>query len=157
VDLAPSTGSPTARLLVWRHLLISLGVSIFAIGTTWDTLLEVALIRTGIYPYPQVVPFGSIFVDSAYQFPMLWECTLITLVIPGGVLVYRYDTGRSVAENLAQSASSFPSRPVLGTFVVMFVIVNVGYFAYTARWLAIKATKTATAVACGGRCDSDFR
>jgi len=134
---------------VWRHPLISLGALIFAVGAIWDTLLEVALIRTGIYFYSQVVPFGSIFVDSAYQFPMLWECTLITLVmIPGGVLAYRDDTGRSVAEKLAQRARILPSRPVLGTFVAMFVIVNVGYFAYTAGWLAIKATKTATAVAC---------
>ena len=30
----------------------------------------------------------------------------------------------------------FPSRPVLGTFLVMFAIINVAYFAYGA-WFAV--------------------
>jgi hypothetical protein len=41
----------------------------------------------------------------------------------------------------------FRKRPTLGTFVVMFV-VNVAYFGYGAGFALIRATKSATSVAC---------
>ena len=62
--------------------------------------------------------------------------------------MYRDDTGRTVAEKLAQRAKIFPKRPALGTFVVMLVIVNCAYFLYGAAFMTIKATKIATSVAC---------
>ncbi len=94
-------------------------------------MLEVTLVRTGFYIYSQVIPFGSIFVGETYQFPLIWESVMVTFVmIPAGVLLYRDDTGRTVAEKLAQRARIFASRPALGMFVVMFVIINLAYFAY---------------------------
>ena len=53
-----------------------------------------------------------------------------------------------MAEKLAQRARVFASRPALGTFVVMFVIINVAYFAYGVGFAIIKWTRTATSVAC---------
>jgi hypothetical protein len=74
---------------------------------------------------------------------------MVTFVmIPAGVLLYRDDTGRTVAEKLAQRARIFPTRPTLGMFVVMFAIVNVAYFAYGTGFAIIKWTRTATSVAC---------
>ena len=74
---------------------------------------------------------------------------MVTFVmIPAGVLLYRDDTGRTVAEKLAQRARIFPSRPALGMFVVMFVIINIAYFAYGTGFAIIKWTRTATSVAC---------
>ena len=111
---------------MWRHPLISLGVLIFIAGFIIDMILEVTMIQTGLYMYSQVIPFGSIFVGTPHQFPLLWESSLVTLVmIPAGVLVYRDDTGRAVSEKLANRARIFPTRPALGSFVMMLIIVNI--------------------------------
>ena len=53
-----------------------------------------------------------------------------------------------MAEKLAAKARIFPSRPVLGTFLVMFAIINVSYFAYGSWFAVIKASGAATSVAC---------
>ena len=107
------------------------------------------MIRTGLYIYSQVIPFGSIFAGTPHQFPLLWESSLVTLVmIPAGILVYRDDTGRTVSEKLAQRARIFPSRPVLGSFLVMLVIVNVAYLVYGAAFAAMKWSRATTSVAC---------
>ena len=65
-------------------------------------MLEIFSIRAGLYIYSQVIPFGSVFVGETYQFPLIWESSLVTLVmIPAGVLLYRDDTGKTQAEKLA--------------------------------------------------------
>ena len=135
---------------VWRHPLVSLAVFIFLVGFVYDAVQEIVLVRTGMYIYSQVIPFGSIFTGKAYQFPLLWESTLVTTVmIPAGVLLYRDDTGRTVAEKLAQRIRGFRARPALGTFVVMFVIINAAYlFLYGGGFAAIRASGAATSVAC---------
>ena len=59
-----------------------------------------------------MVPFGSIFAGKCYQFPLIWESSLVTLVmIPAGVLLYRDDTGRTQAEKLAQRFRVFRRPP----------------------------------------------
>lgn len=134
---------------VSRHPLISLGGLVLVIGFVFDAILEVGSIRTGLYIYSQVIPFGSIYVGTPFQFPLIWESLGVTFVmIPAAILVYRDDTGKSVAEKLAAKAKLFPSRPVLGTFLVMFAIINVAYFAYGGWFWAIKASGQATSVAC---------
>jgi len=135
--------------LVWRHPLICLAGLIFIIGFIFDAFLEITLVRTGMYIYSQVIPFGSIFVGQPWQFPLLWESALVTVVmIPAGVLLFRDDTGRTVAEKLAQRARIFAGRPTLGMFVVMFVIINIAYVGYGTGFAIIKWTRTATSVAC---------
>jgi Spirocyclase AveC-like len=134
---------------VWRHPLITLALIILPIGFVFDMMLEVTLVRTGFYIYAQVIPFGSIFVGEPYQFPLIWESVMVTFVmIPAGVLLYRDDTGKTVAEKLAQRARIFAGKPVLGMFVVMFIIINLAYFAYGTGFAIIKWTRTATSVAC---------
>jgi hypothetical protein len=89
------------------------------------------------------------FGGTTFQFPLIWESLSVTFVmIPAALLVYRDDTGKSVAEKLAAKAKLFPKKPVLGTFLVMFAIINVSYFAYGAWFWAIKASGAATSVAC---------
>ena len=140
-------GGPEA--FVSRHPLISLGGLVLVIGFVFDALLEVGSIRTGLYIYSQVIPFGSIFNGTPFQFPLIWESLAVTFVmIPAAILVYRDDTGKSVAEKLAARAKLFPTKPVLGTFLVMFAIINVAYFAYGGWFWAIKASGLATSVAC---------
>jgi hypothetical protein len=135
---------------VWRHPLISLAVLIYVFGFVYDAVQEILLIRTGLYIYSQVIPFGSVFTGTTYQFPLLWESSLVTTVmIPAGVLLYRDDTGRTVAEKLGQRIRAFRGREVLGTFLVMFLILNAAYlFLYGGGFAIIKGSGTATSVAC---------
>jgi Spirocyclase AveC-like len=135
---------------VWRHPLISLGVLIYVIGFVYDAVQEIVLVRTQLYVYSQVIPFGSVFTGKPYQFPLLWESSLVTTVmIPAGVLLYRDDTGRTVAEKLALRIRRFRARPALGTFVVMFLILNACYlFLYGGSFAVIRASGAATSVAC---------
>ena len=134
---------------VTRHPLLSLGALVLVIGFIFDAMLEVSLVRTGLYIYSQAIPFGTLFAGDTFQFPLLWESLSVTFVmIPAAILVYRDDTGKSVAEKLAAKAKLFPTKPVLGTFLVMFAIINVAYFAYGGWFWAIKASGLATSVAC---------
>ena len=134
---------------VWRHPLISLAAVVFAVGFIYDAAMEIFLVRTHLYIYSQVMPFGSIFVGRTHQFPLLWECALVTVVmIPAAVLLYRDDTGRTQAEKLAQRVRLFPTRPALGAFLAMFAILNVAYFLYGAGFLTVRAGRLATSVAC---------
>ena len=60
---------------------------VYVIGFVYDALLEIFCIRAGLYIYSQVIPFGSVFTGKAYQFPLLWESSLVTLVmIPAAIL-----------------------------------------------------------------------
>jgi hypothetical protein len=135
---------------VWRHPLISLALLIYAVGFVYDAVQEILLVRTGLYFYSQVIPFGSVFTGKTYQFPLLWESSLVTTVmIPAGVLLYRDDSGRTVAEKLANRVRSFRGRPALGAFAVMFAILNVCYLGlYGGSFAVVRATGAATSVAC---------
>jgi hypothetical protein len=134
---------------VWRHPLLSLAALILVFGFFIDMLLEVSLVRTGLYIYSQVIPWGSLFAGTTFQFPLIWESSFVTFVmIPAGVLCYRDDTGRTVAEKLAQRLRLLQARPTLATFLVMFGIVNIAYFMYGAAFATIRASGAATAVAC---------
>jgi hypothetical protein len=134
---------------VSRHPLICLGLLTCAIGFVMDACLEIQLIHAGMYIYSQVIPWGSVFTGTTFQFPLIWESFSVTFVmVPAAILCYRDDTGKSVAEKLAAKAKIFPTRPVLGTFLVMFAIINVSYFAYGAWFAAIKISHAATSVAC---------
>ena len=135
---------------VWQHPLISLALLIYVFGFIYDAVQEILLIRTQLYIYTQVIPFGSVFTGTTYQFPLLWESSLVTAVmIPAGVLLYRDDTGRTVAEKLAQRVRAFRGREVLGTFVVMFLILNAAYFfLYGGSFGIIRGSGAATSVAC---------
>jgi hypothetical protein len=135
---------------VWRHPLIALSGLILVIGFVFDAMLEMFLVRTQLYIYSQVIPFGSFATGQPHQFPLIWESALVSMVmIPAGVLLYRDDTGRTKAEKLAQRLRVFRARPALGTFLVMFAIINAAYFfGYGGGFALIRWTHTATSVAC---------
>ena len=63
---------------------------------------------TGLYIYSQVIPCGSVFTGTAFQFPLIVESSLVTLVmIPAGVLSIGTTRGAQ-AEKLAQRLRWFP-------------------------------------------------
>jgi hypothetical protein len=134
---------------VSRHPLVALGALILVIGFVFDAALEIFLVRTQLYVYSQVIPFGSFAAGEWYQFPLIWESSLVTLVmIAAGVMLYRDDTGRTQAEKLAHRITVLRARPALGTFLVMFAVVNVAYVGYGTGFAIIRASKAATSVAC---------
>ena len=134
---------------VWRHPLWSLAGLILVIGFVFDMMLEITLVRTGLYIYSQVIPWGSLFAGTTFQFPLIWESTFVCFVmIPAGVLCYRDDTGKTVAEKMSQRLRFLQRKPVLATFLVMFGILNISYFLYGAAFGIIRASGIATAVAC---------
>jgi hypothetical protein len=134
---------------VWRHPLIVLAALIVPIGFVFDGLLETFLVRQGLYIYAQTIRFGSVFAGHTYQFPLIWESTFVTLVmVPAGVLLYRDDTGRTVAERLGQRLRFGARRPALTSFLVMFAVLNVAYLCYGGAFAAIRASGAATSVAC---------
>jgi len=139
---------------VWRRPLVTLAMLLFVVGFVMDAFLEIFLVRTGLYVYAQVIPWGSVFAGTTFQFPLIWESALVTVVmIPAGILCHRDDRGRTQAEKLAQRIPLFRtrwfrSRPTFTTFLVMAGILNVAYFFYGAGFAAIRASKLATAVAC---------
>lgn len=133
---------------VWRHPLISLAICILPFGMIIDAALEITLVQTGMYIYSQV-PFGSIFMGETHQFPFIFEILAVNFVmVPAGVLLYRDDTGRTVAEKLAQRAKICAGRPVLGMFTVMLVLINLGYFCYGGTFALVKAAHLSRTVAC---------
>jgi hypothetical protein len=134
---------------VWRHPLWSLAGLVLVIGFIFDAILEVSLVHTGLYIYSQVMPWGSLFPGTTFQFPLIWESCFVCLVmIPAAVLCYRDDTGRTQAEKLVQRFRWLPKHPALGTFLMMFGILNIAYFMYGGAFAIIKASGAATAVAC---------
>src|SRR5262245_14260747 len=139
----------SAAAFVWRHPLVTLGLLLFFVGFVFDAMLEIFSIQAGLYVYSQVMPWGSLFAGTTFQFPLIWESALVTVVmIPAGVLCHRDDTGRTQAEKLAQRFRWLPQRPALGTFLMMFTVLNLAYFLYGAGFAAIRASGLATAVAC---------
>jgi hypothetical protein len=138
-----------ADAFVWRRPLVSMALLIFATGFVIDASLEIFLVHTGLYIYSQVMPWGSLFAGTTFQFPLVWESALVTVVmIPAGVLCHRDDTGRTQAEKLAQRLPCLRTRPVLATFLLMAGVLNVAYLFYGAGFGAIRALRLATAVAC---------
>jgi hypothetical protein len=134
---------------VWRHPLLSMALLLFLIGFVFDAILEIFSVHAGLYIYSQVLPWGSLFAGTTFQFPLIWESALVTVVmIPAGILCHRDDTGRTQAEKLVQRFRWLPGHPALGTFTMMFVILNVAYFFYGAGFAAIRASGLATSVAC---------
>ena len=139
----------TIGSFIWRRPLVTLALLTFVVGFVFDAILEIFSVHAGLYIYSQVIPWGSLFAGTTFQFPLIWESALVTVVmIPACVLCYRDDTGRTQAEKLVQKFRWLPSRPALGTFLMMFAILNVAYFVYGAGFAAIRASKLATSVAC---------
>jgi len=139
----------SAEAFVWRRPMLSMALLLFATGFVMDALLEVFCIHAGLYVYSQVIPWGSLFAGTTFQFPLIWESALVTVVmIPAGVLCYKDDTGRTQAEKLARRLRWLPNHPSLATFLVMAGILNFAYFFYGGGFAAIRASGIATAVAC---------
>jgi hypothetical protein len=134
----------------WQHPLLAMAALMFVIGFVFDAILEIFLVRTQLYIYSHVIPFGSFAAGTPHQFPLIWESTLVlTVMIPAGILLYRDDTGRTQAEKLAQKVRFLRHRPATGAFVVMLIIIHSAYlFLYGGGFALIRASGANSSVAC---------
>ncbi|OBK17630.1 spirocyclase AveC family protein [Mycobacterium asiaticum] len=135
---------------VWRHPLVTLSGFVFIAGFLYDFAMEALCVRLGLYSFTQVIPFGSLFVGTRWQFPLLWQSSLISiLMIPAALMIYRDDSGRAIAEKLAQRTNILPRRPSLGSFVVMLLVVNLAFIVYGVAYTAVtRWSGAATSVIC---------
>src|SRR5262249_16201318 len=110
----------SADAFVWRRPLVTLTLLLFCVGFVMDAFLEIFLVHTGLYIYSQVTPWGSVSAGTTFQFPLIVESSLVTVVnIPAGILCHRDDTGRTQADQLAAKSRSYPTLPALATFLWM--------------------------------------
>jgi hypothetical protein len=116
----------TLDSFVTRHPLISLSGLVFVFGFLYDFAMEELCVRIGLYSFTQVIPFGSVFIGTRWQFPLLWQSSLISiLMIPAAALIYRDDTGRTVAEKLARRANILPAHDLcVLTYGVVYTAVT---------------------------------
>jgi hypothetical protein len=135
---------------VWKHPLLAMAGLMTVIGFVFDALLEIFLVRTQLYIYSHVIPFGSFAAGEPHQFPLIWESTLVlTVMVPAGLLLYRDDTGKTQAEKLAQKVRFLRNRPATGAFLVMFLVIHSAYlFLYGGGFALIRASGANTSVAC---------
>lgn len=137
------------KAFVWRHPLISIAVLTFVIGVVWDAAQEIFLTRTQFLTYSHVVEFGSIDVGKNYQFPLLMASILITIVmIAASVLLYRDDTGKSQADQLAQRLRLHARYPKFATFAVMVLVLNIAMITFSSTFWLVRVTGLASNVAC---------
>lgn len=135
--------------MVWRRPLVSLAALTFVIGFAWDALQEMFLVNTQFLMYTHVTPFGSIWVGENRQFPLLQASTLITIpMIAASLLLYREGDGPTVAETLARRFALFVRRPALSTFLVMTVVLNVCFIAFSTSFYLVRLSGAASSVAC---------
>jgi hypothetical protein len=133
----------------WRRPKTTLAILTLLITILWDSGQEIFLVLTQLYTYTHVMPFGSIFVGTYYQFPLLLASVVIGVVmIPTSLLMYRDDTGLTEAEKLAKRLKLYVRRPATATFLVMALTLNLSFLLFIGCFALVRVTGAATAVAC---------
>jgi hypothetical protein len=133
--------------LVRQPKLAVLALSI-PICIVWDGLAEATFVQMGFYTYTQVIPWGSIFVGTPGQFPLIWEAVLFGLMLSAAApLMWVDDTGRTWSETIARRTKVFAQRPYVGAFVIAFATMSVVYLGYGLSFGIIRATGIATGTA----------
>lgn len=109
-----------------------------------DTLIEICLLRTGIYAYPGAIRSITLFAGHTYQMP-LSESFFFGGLGLGSVAVlshFRDDRGQTVVERGVDQLRISPRRKQLVRFCAIFGAVHIMFFAfYTVpnQWLATHA------------------
>lgn len=114
----------------------------------FDAVVETLMVRTGIFNYTQVVPFGSIFVGEPWQFPLIWESGLFGSVIAlTAPLMWVNDQNQTWGETFSLRYRIFHGRPNLGAFVMSVLAFSVVYVVvYFIPMGAIRMSGIATGV-----------
>ena len=123
---------------VWRHPLWSLAGLVLVMGFVFDAILEVSLVRTGLYIYSQVDPVGLVVRRNDLPVPAHLG---VRVRLPGdgsgrGALLSRRHGTHAGRE--AGAAPSLVAQTIRrwATFLMMFAIFNVAYFIYGGSFAA---------------------
>jgi hypothetical protein len=136
------------RGFVRRRPLLTLTVVTVIVGFILDAAFELFLVHTGMVSYLQVVPFGSVWVGTPYQFPLLWQSLATTIpFIVIALLWWRGDDGLSHAERLAARWRPLNRMGRGGTFILVTVAMLVGYLAFVTPYAVIRKAGWATGTA----------
>jgi len=131
-----------------RHPLFALTVLTFVVGFVTDTIVELSMLKIGVFTYTQVPSFGSVNKGHLDQFPLLIQATGTTIpFIVGALLWWRNDTGLTGAERLAQRWRILRKAGSAGVFAVFLALLSLGYLAYETPYIVVRATNSATVVA----------
>ena len=63
----------SADSFVWRRPLVSLALLLLSSASSSTRSSRSSSVRTGLYIYSQVIPWGSLFAGTTFQFPLIWE------------------------------------------------------------------------------------
>lgn len=109
--------------------------------TIVDTIIEVALIRTGVYAYPGAIRQITLFAGQTYQMP-LSESLFFSGISLGAVAAlshFRDDRGRTVVERGLQQLSLSTKQKQTVKFLAIFGAVHLAYLVFYMvpnQWLA---------------------
>ena len=127
---------------------ISLALLIFAIGFVFDAFLEIFSSAPAVHLLAGH-PVRLVSAGEAVPVPAhLGVVARSPRDDPGGVLLYRDDTGRTAGREAGAAVRGLFRPPTLGTFRVMFAIINVAYSSTAAASPSSGGRKAATSVAC---------
>ena len=138
---------------VSRHPLISLSGLVFVFGFVYDFAMEELCVRIGLYTFTQVIPFGSVFVGTRWQFPLAVAVLADQHSDDSGRSVDLSRRHRTYCRRAAGAAcrSFCPTRPVLGSFLTMLVGVNLAFMTYGVVYTAVtRWFGAATSIVCPG-------
>jgi hypothetical protein len=131
-----------------RRPVITLMLVTVVVGFVLDAIIEIFMIRTGVLTYLQVVPFGSLWVGTRHQFPLLWQSLFTTIpFLAGALLWWRGSSGLSTAELPSMIWSPMRRLGRFGTFLVVAVGLMLGYLAFLTPYVIIHKTGWATGTA----------
>lgn len=143
--IMPRVGSES---FIRRRPLLSLTLVTIGVGFVLDALVEVFMIRTGMLMYLQVVPFGSVWVGTRYQFPLLWQSVATTIpFVFAALLWWRDDEGVTTAVRLSRRLPVLRRWGRTGTFVLIYGALTTGYVLFMTPYAIIHKTGLATGTA----------
>lgn len=131
-----------------HHPIVTLVIVTVGLGFVLDATIEVLMIRTGVFSYLQVVPFGSVWVGTRYQFPLLWQSLFTTTpFVLVALLWWRGASGLSNAEVLSMVSAPLRRMGRFATFLVVSVAMLVGYLGFLTPYVIIHKAGWATGTA----------
>lgn len=130
-----------------RHPLSSLALLGWLTGMVFDFLVELAILRAGLYTYSQVWPVISIDVGKAWQFPALMAVpTIAATMSMSAVLLHRDANGCNVADNLTARVPGLRRIPTFGAVIVASLMCCLTYGIYTGAFVAQRMMGLATSI-----------
>ena len=114
------------------------GLIVVALGTAFvlDIILEIALVRGGLYTFSGTIPELSLFAGHYYQFP-IYEGFLMAPMwaMMGALLYFTDDKGRTWADRGVDSLHLSPRKVEVVRYLAFAGFLNLLMILYTLGWI----------------------